>query len=909
MAESTLRVAIDGSRARTDARALESDLDRLKRSGDGVDNSVRRLNSTLLKFSSINVAGTLTVGAAVTGFVRLADESANLNARLKLATNSTAELTRAQAALFQISQSTSSSFAETSDLYARFANATRTLGVSQERLLAITTSVNQAVQLSGASSGAANAALIQLGQGLSSGALRGEELNSVLEQTPRLAKAIADGFGVTTGQLRTLAADNKLTAEAIVGALESQRATLESEFGTLPQTVGRSLTELGNTALQAAGQIDQSAGLTKALSGAITSLSDSLQGGAVRGAIEGLASATGLLTRNLDVLVAFFVGRAALPILFTAASGAAATLAGTVSLLGPALGIAAAGALGLQAALAPLLGVVGLTTAVVSGLAIGFVAIRESESDLDRVTRELTEAKKKLTQASGESAEAALKEAFAKRELALAELEQLRNAARQSPFVAGVGQGRERQRLTAEIDALDFQITELQRRQAGEFLPANLPNIGTPGVPPSATGGNVGGVRVNDAEAVAARYRRAEADRTNAIYQRIKATQDESAELQRQFATGERLTEAARELARLKSGELDFQFRGREAAKQQLAIELQGLDTIQKKVAAQDRLNAAASRAAGELQDGPLAAGAAQRAARGARRARRGSIGITFGDIEAQQSAAADSERARFGAQEKALRGGDESVLRRDGLLKENETINDLIERAREEHQARLTEIDADGQQARRDLTNQYVGASVQALGDIASAAESLGKRGFAVYKAAAIAQTIISTFQGAQNAFTSLSSIPVVGPALGGAAAAAAVIGGLARVNQIRSQQYGGGREFGGDVQRSRFYEIGEKGKPEIINSDGRYYLFGAQGNVIPASQSTGNSSPSVNVRVMNNGAPVDATARTTTNSDGSMDIDLVLNEVESRLADNTSRLSRAVDRRTGRKATGAFG
>lgn len=901
MADTTLRVAIDGSRARTDARALENDLDRLKRSGDGVDSSVRRLNSTLLGFSKINLAGTLTLGAAVTGFVRLADESANLNARLKLATASTAELTRAQTALFAIAQSTSSSFAETSDLYARFANATRVLGISQERLLGITTSVNQAVQLSGASAGAANAALIQLGQGLSSGSLRGEELNSVLEQTPRLAKAIADGFGVTTGQLRALAAENKLTAEAIVAALESQRATLESEFGTLPQTVGRSLTELGNTALQAAGQIDKSAGFTKALSGAITSLSDSLQGGAVRGAIEGLASATGLLTRNLDVLIVFFVGRAALPIVFTAAAAAATTLAGAISLLGPALGIVAAGALGLQAALAPLLGVVGLTTAVISGLAIGFIAIRESESDLDRVIRELTESKKKLTEASGESAEAALKEAFAKRELALAELEQLKNAARQSPFVSSVGQSSDRQRLNAEIDALDVQITELQRRQSSDFLPANLPNIGAPS---ASSGAAVAIARRdalkdgNEALRLAQAAATADAERANTIYRMIRGTQDQSAELQRQLQTGEELTAAGRELLKLRSGEFDFQFRGREAAKEQLAIDLEGLDTLQKKVEAQDRLNAAARKAAAEIQDGPTAPGGSER-----RASRRGIRG-TFEEIQLNQAGLRGIENGRFEKQERDLRGGTEASLR----LEEGQTVDDLVEKARGEHEKRLTEIARQGAMERNQLTQSYFRAGSEIIGNLSDAAESAGlartKRGFEAAKILSITQATISTAAAVTNAL----AVPPY--PLGVALAASAGIAGLAQIAAIKSQKFGGGRELGGPVDSSRFFEIGEKGRPEIIQDDGKYFLFGANGNVIPASNGSagGASEARTPIQILINNTVSNLASIQAEESQG-LNGETVIRIVAEALTDNASPVSRGVQRRVGRRAEGSIG
>ena len=94
-------------------------------------------------------------------------------------------------ALFQTSQETRQSVSATAEVYQRFAQANKQLGMSQEEMLAVMKTVNQTVAISGVSASSAAAALTQLGQGMGSGVLRGEELNSILEQTPRLAQAIA----------------------------------------------------------------------------------------------------------------------------------------------------------------------------------------------------------------------------------------------------------------------------------------------------------------------------------------------------------------------------------------------------------------------------------------------------------------------------------------------------------------------------------------------------------------------------------------------------------------------------------------------------------------------------------------------------------------------------------------------
>jgi tape measure domain-containing protein len=143
------------------------------------------------------------------------------------------------------------------------------LGRGQEDVLAATDAVGQAVALSGASSQAASAALLQLGQAFAAGQLRGEEFNSVIEQTPRLAQAIADGMGVPLGALRALAQEGKITAEAVLDALLRERERLAEEYASLPVTVSGALTQLKNAFLRAFGERDAASGLTAGLAQAI----------------------------------------------------------------------------------------------------------------------------------------------------------------------------------------------------------------------------------------------------------------------------------------------------------------------------------------------------------------------------------------------------------------------------------------------------------------------------------------------------------------------------------------------------------------------------------------------------------------------------------------------------------------
>lgn len=211
-------------------------------------------------------AGAVTVGA----FIKAADSVTILNNQLKLATGSADAAATAYASLFDIAQRSRVSFTELGGTFATISRAGQELGLSQQRLLGVTEAIGNAMTISGGSAESMKAALVQLGQGLASGTLRGEELNSVMEQTPRLAKALADGLGVSTGKLREMGAAGQITAEQVIKALESQSKVLSGEVQGAVLTVGQAFTQLQNASVVAVGEFDKATGASSALAAAIT---------------------------------------------------------------------------------------------------------------------------------------------------------------------------------------------------------------------------------------------------------------------------------------------------------------------------------------------------------------------------------------------------------------------------------------------------------------------------------------------------------------------------------------------------------------------------------------------------------------------------------------------------------------
>lgn len=232
---------------------------------------VATAKTQLLAFLSINWAA-----GKVQEIVQIADAWNMMSARLKLATAGQREYTVAQKELFDIAQRIGVPIQETATLYGKLQQAVRMLGGEQKDALTITESISQALRLSGASATEAQSSLLQFGQALASGVLRGEEFNSVVENSPRLAQALADGLNVPIGRLRKLAEEGRLTADVVVNALMSQKDKLASEYAQLPQTVSQAFERLRNAFGQWINKLDESTGFTKKLADALTLLANNL---------------------------------------------------------------------------------------------------------------------------------------------------------------------------------------------------------------------------------------------------------------------------------------------------------------------------------------------------------------------------------------------------------------------------------------------------------------------------------------------------------------------------------------------------------------------------------------------------------------------------------------------------------
>ncbi|SXD48175.1 phage tail length tape-measure protein 1 [Klebsiella quasivariicola] len=221
----------------------------------GFDSTTRAVNNTERSMSSLSgVAVALAAALSVKQISEYADAWATVNNKLANSLRPNEQLADVTERVFNITQQTRSSLDATASLYARLERATRQYGTSADDLAKLTTIINQGFVVSGATAQEAENAIIQLSQGLASGALRGEEFNSVNEQGNRLIVALANSMGVSIGEMRNMAAQGKLTTDVVVNGLLSQGAVIGKEFANTTTTISQALQVAGNNVTKFFGE-------------------------------------------------------------------------------------------------------------------------------------------------------------------------------------------------------------------------------------------------------------------------------------------------------------------------------------------------------------------------------------------------------------------------------------------------------------------------------------------------------------------------------------------------------------------------------------------------------------------------------------------------------------------------------
>lgn len=246
---------------------------------NNIEKAANTINKTTSRtfWAGIVSSGGSYLSSGISDVIKYADSYTELQNRIRLVTNSQTAMVAATESVFDISLKTNQAVGATAQIYQRFAQNADRLNLSQLQVSELTETVAKSVAISGASAGAAEAALMQFGQALGSAELRGDELNSVIEQTQGLADAIAKGLGVTTGELKNLAKAGQLDIHTVIQALVKARDTVDNDFNKRVKTLSMSFTNLETSITKFSGEANSALGVTQKLATGVDFVSDHLQ--------------------------------------------------------------------------------------------------------------------------------------------------------------------------------------------------------------------------------------------------------------------------------------------------------------------------------------------------------------------------------------------------------------------------------------------------------------------------------------------------------------------------------------------------------------------------------------------------------------------------------------------------------
>lgn len=254
--------------------ATSQELQQTEQASKGVSGELQGLKTGFNALTGALAA--LGIGTTAMEIAQTADEYKNLSGRLSIAIGEHGNLQKAMDDVKNVAINTNSNLTATGDLYSRLTKIGQEMKWPQEQALALTETINKAIQVGGGSAASNEAAITQLNQSLGSGILRGDEFNSVMEQSPRLAQALADGLDVTTGKLREMAGEGKLTTDVVTNALLSQSEAISAEFAKFPTTIGASIENLKTAWTVYIGEADAATGASAKVAEAIKFVAENL---------------------------------------------------------------------------------------------------------------------------------------------------------------------------------------------------------------------------------------------------------------------------------------------------------------------------------------------------------------------------------------------------------------------------------------------------------------------------------------------------------------------------------------------------------------------------------------------------------------------------------------------------------
>lgn len=271
-------------------RALEKELNDQRTSAKGAADAHDRLGKAINRVTpavtkqtggmgglAASFRGAVTAAAAyavmqkAVDLVRLADDAKQLEARVKLATAAQGDFNAVWRELGTLATNNGARLGDTVDLFTGINRAAPELSATRDQVLTVTSAVQQLGAISGASGAQMSNSMLQFSQAMAGGIMRAEEMNSIIENTPAIAEAIAKGMDTTVGKLRLAVVEGKVLSKSVFDALLKQAPEIAQQFTNIPVSIDRAANSLATSMQRLILKLDEAAGITKIIS-------DSIQG-------------------------------------------------------------------------------------------------------------------------------------------------------------------------------------------------------------------------------------------------------------------------------------------------------------------------------------------------------------------------------------------------------------------------------------------------------------------------------------------------------------------------------------------------------------------------------------------------------------------------------------------------------
>lgn len=293
----TLAVRISANTAQ-----FRKDIDKVDRRFKRFSGNMRR-EAMMFQGQMAALGATVASGFGVAEVARAADEMVNLRNKMGATFDTSREVANGMLDIKRIAKESRSELDAVGTLYQRIAVSTKSLGTSQEDVAKVTQVVANSFLMSGTTASEAANSARQFAQGLASGTLRGDEFRSVSENNVVLTQMLAEGLGMTVGQLRLFAQEGGLTAETIIPILTEGLDGTNNAVAKMSLTLGQAKVLFRNAFVEMVDRLNQTFNLVPKVSQAIGVLAKNVH--IVTLALAGMA--TLLLGRLLVGMTAFTV--------------------------------------------------------------------------------------------------------------------------------------------------------------------------------------------------------------------------------------------------------------------------------------------------------------------------------------------------------------------------------------------------------------------------------------------------------------------------------------------------------------------------------------------------------------------------------------------------------------------------